>query len=150
MSTSIPRSAGVRRLRLGAPACVGAILLAACGGGGDDAAPAADAQASIASAASCANRSSNNFNKLLECVTLAGVRAHQAALQAIADANGGTRAAGTPGYDASVEYVRQKLAAAGYLVTLHAFPFVFVPPPTLRQLAPVAATYETGTFTGTG
>ena len=28
-----------------------------------------------------------------------------AAFQAIADANGGTRAAGTPGYDASVDYV---------------------------------------------
>ena len=40
---------------------------------------------------------------LLECVTLEGVRAHQAAFQAIADANGGTRAAGTDGYDASVD-----------------------------------------------
>ena len=46
------------------------------------------------------NRVNNTFNKLLECVTLDGVRSHQAALQAIADANGGTRAAGTPGYDA--------------------------------------------------
>jgi hypothetical protein len=30
------------------------------------------------------------------------------------------------------------------------FPFTFFPPPTLRQLTPVAATYETGTLTGTG
>jgi Zn-dependent M28 family amino/carboxypeptidase len=154
MSTSIPRSASLRRLRLGAPACVGTLLLAACGGGGDEPASQAqahaDARAHIASAASCGNRTNNTFDKLLECVTLAGVRAHQAAFQAIADNNGGTRAAGTPGYDASVDYVRQKLIAAGYQVSLHAFPFVFVPPPTLQQIAPIAATYETGAFTGTG
>src|SRR5262245_50726369 len=33
-------------------------------------------------------------------VTLAGIREHQAAFQAIAGANGGTRSSGTPGYDA--------------------------------------------------
>jgi Zn-dependent M28 family amino/carboxypeptidase len=78
------------------------------------------------------------------------VREHQAAFQEIADANGGTRAAGTPGYDASVDYVVETLDAAGWNVELHEFPFVFFPPPTLRQLTPVAATYETGIFTGTG
>ena len=30
---------------------------------------------------------------------------HERALQTIANANGGTRASGTPGYDASVAYV---------------------------------------------
>ena len=39
----------------------------------------------------CANRTNNTYDKLLECVTLEGVRAHQAALQATATANGGTR-----------------------------------------------------------
>ena len=34
--------------------------------------------------------------------------------QAIADANGGVRAAGTPGYDASVDYVAETLEAAGH------------------------------------
>ena len=53
----------------------------------------------------CENRTNNTYDKLLGCVTLEGVREHQAALQAIADANGGTRAAATPGYDASVDYV---------------------------------------------
>ncbi len=99
---------------------------------------------------SCDTRVNNNPAKLLECVTLDGVREHQAALQAIANANGGIRAAGTPGYDASVEYVVSRLKKAGYNVTLNAFPFVYVAPPTLRQLTPVNATYESGVFTGTG
>jgi Zn-dependent M28 family amino/carboxypeptidase len=42
------------------------------------------------------------------------------------------------------------MIAAGYNVTLNAFPFVFVPPPLLQQLTPISATYETGVFTGTG
>jgi Zn-dependent M28 family amino/carboxypeptidase len=87
---------------------------------------------------------------VLECVTLEGVREHQAAFQAIADANGGNRAAGLPGYTASVDYVVDKLEAAGWDVTLDEFPYTFVPPPTLQQLTPVSATYPTGAFTGSG
>ena len=58
-------------------------------------------------------------------MTLEGVRAHQAELQTIADRNGDTRAAGTRGYDESVSYVVGKMSAAGYVVTLNAFPFVY-------------------------
>ena len=54
---------------------------------------------------SCDSRVNNTHSKLLECVTLDGVREHQAAFQAIADANNGIRTSGTPGYDASVDYV---------------------------------------------
>ena len=43
----------------------------------------------------------NNAQKLLEAVTPTGVMAHEQAFQQIADANGGTRASGTPGYEAS-------------------------------------------------
>ena len=100
--------------------------------------------------AACDTRVNNTFDKLLQCVTLEGVREHQAAFQAIANANGGTRAAGFPGYDASVNYVVERMTAAGYNVTLNPFPFVFVPPALLQQLTPVPATYETGGFTGTG
>jgi Zn-dependent M28 family amino/carboxypeptidase len=100
--------------------------------------------------ASCPSRVNNTHSKLLECVTLSGVREHQAAFQAHADANGGTRAAGLPGYDASLNYVKTKMQAAGYNVSLNAFPFLFIPPSTLRQTAPTTATYETGAFTGTG
>ena len=99
---------------------------------------------------SCDRRVNNNINKLLECVTVEGVRQHQAAFQAAADASGGTRAAGFAGYDASVAYVTETLEAAGYDVELDPFEFTFVPPATLNQTAPIAASYETGAFTGTG
>jgi Zn-dependent M28 family amino/carboxypeptidase len=98
----------------------------------------------------CDVRTNNTVAKLLECVTVDGVRAHQAAFQAAADANGGTRAAGTPGYDASVDYVVETLEDAGYEVDVHGFDFTFVPLGTLQQTAPITATYETGSFSGTG
>jgi hypothetical protein len=108
------------------------------------------APAAGAGSEACDTRVNNTIKKLLECVKLEGVREHQAALQAIADANGGTRAAGTPGYDASLQYVVDRMTAAGYNVTLNAFPFVYIPPALLQQLTPIAAIYETGAFTGTG
>ena len=82
----------------------------------------------------CDSRTNNTYDKLLECVRLDGVRAHQQALQTIANQNGGTRAAGTSGYTKSVEYVVKTLRAAGWNVTLDEFPFTFIPPVTLRQL----------------
>jgi Zn-dependent M28 family amino/carboxypeptidase len=102
------------------------------------------------SEADCESRRNHTYAKVLECVRVEGVRAHQAALQAIADDNGGTRAAGTPGYDGSVQYVIDTMEAAGWNVTTHEFPFVFTPPPVLQQLTPVNAVYGTGAFTGTG
>ncbi len=104
----------------------------------------------LAGPEACDTRVNNTFDKLLECVTLEGVRAHQAAFQAIADANDGNRAAGTAGYDASVAYVADTLTAAGYEVELDPFPFTFVPLGELTQLAPITADYETGSFSGTG
>jgi len=98
----------------------------------------------------CDNRVNNTINKLLECVTLDGARAHQAALQEAADDNGGIRAAGTPGYDATVDYVVDTLEAAGYDVELNEFPFTFVALGVLTQLAPSTADFDTGTFSGTG
>ena len=38
------------------------------------------------------------------------IRAHLEAFQTVADGNGGTRATGTPGFDASVEHVRKLVA----------------------------------------
>jgi Zn-dependent M28 family amino/carboxypeptidase len=99
---------------------------------------------------SCEERANNTHDKLLQCVTVDGVTWHLAALQTIADANGGTRAAGTPGYDASVQYVVEQMTAAGYNVTLNPFPIRTYPAGTLQQLTPSSASYETGTFTGSG
>jgi len=108
------------------------------------------ASTAFAGAEACDTRVNNTIDKLLECVTLDGVREHQEAFQAAADANGGTRAAGTPGYDATVAYVVETLEAAGYDVELDPFPFTFVPLGELTQLAPITAAYETGSFSGTG
>jgi Zn-dependent M28 family amino/carboxypeptidase len=107
-----------------------------------------------APAEACDRRTNNTYQKLLECVTLEGVREHQAQFQKIADANDdpfypGTRAAGTEGYAESVDYVAGLLRDAGYQVTLDEFEFQFVFPAVLEQLTPLpAATYETGAFTG--
>ena len=88
-------------------------------------------------------RSNNTYQKLLECVTLEGVREHQAELQKIADNSTdpvypGTRAAGTVGYDESVEYVAGLLRDAGYEVTLDPVDITFNFPAELRQLTPRA------------
>ena len=112
-------------------------------------------QAAAAQGNACDNRTNNTYAKLLDCVTLEGVREHQAALQEIADANDdpfypGTRAAGTEGYDNSAEYVADQLRAAGYRVRFDPVNVTFNFPAVLRQLTPVAATYETGVFTGSG
>jgi Zn-dependent M28 family amino/carboxypeptidase len=56
-------------------------------------------------------------------VDAGGLREHLFALAEIADENGGTRAAGTPGYAASVDYVRETLEGAGYEVRVQEFPF---------------------------
>lgn len=111
--------------------------------------------AQAARPSTCATQNNNTYAKLLACVTVDGVRAHQAALQSIADANDdeyypGTRAAGTEGYADSVEYVAGLLSAAGYAVTLDEFDFLFEFPALLRQTSPVQATYGSGTFSGSG
>jgi Peptidase family M28/PA domain len=62
--------------------------------------------------------------RMPRALSLARMRADLRALERIADRNGGTRAAGTPGYTASVVYVRAQLRRAGYDVRLGAFPFV--------------------------
>ena len=75
-------------------------------------------------------------------MTLEGVRAHQQAFQEIADANGGTRASGTAGYDESVAYVAGALEDAGYEVTLQSFDFqtfITLSPTVLEQVSPEPA-----------
>lgn len=104
-------------------------------------------QAAEAADSRC-GRTNDSVRKLLECVTLEGVLEHQEALQAIADDHGGTRAAGTSGYDASLAYVERRLRTAGYVVTRQAFDvYVFeeVGPSALEQVSPTATTYVEGT-----
>lgn len=54
-------------------------------------------------------------------VDAAGIRADLEALEAIAEANGGVRTAGTAGYEASVDYVAGKLQDLGYAVQTPSF-----------------------------
>ena len=100
------------------------------------------APAAMAGDASCSVRTTDNFKKLLLCVTVDGVRAHQSALQAIADANNGIRTSGTPGYDASKDYVVAKMTEYGYNVTVQPFQyqtFIILTPTILEQVSPAPA-----------
>ena len=92
----------------------------------------------------CNTRENNTYPKLLECVRLSQVRAHQAALQKIADQNDGNRFSGTSGYNASVAYVVSKLRAAGYDPQVQTFDYLaFQPvgPSVLQQVAPNTITF---------
>lgn len=96
-----------------------------------------------------------NTNKLRKAVTVNGILKHERALQRIANNNGGSRAAGTPGYDASVEYVIDKLEDADYEVTTQPFDFAYyeeLAPALFSQVSPTAVDYETATleYSGTG
>lgn len=83
--------------------------------------------------------------KLVKQVTVKNVKKHLTALQSIADAHGGNRAAGTPGYAASRDYVANKLRRAGYRVTLDPINFVEAwtenSPPSLSLTAPTTKDY---------
>ena len=58
-------------------------------------------------------------------ITEAELGEHLAALQEIANGNGGTRAAGTPGDRASVDYVAERLREAGWTVRLQPVRFPY-------------------------
>ncbi|WP_349426895.1 M20/M25/M40 family metallo-hydrolase [Microbacterium sp. LWS13-1.2] len=64
----------------------------------------------------------NSVAKITKAVTLEGVMEHLEAFQAIAHEYG-DRAAGRPGYAASVDYVVSQLEAAGYTPEVQAFEF---------------------------
>lgn len=98
---------------------------------------------------------------LREAVSAANITDHLEALQAIADANGGTRAAGTPGYEASAVYIEQQLTAAGYVPTRQHFSYdqFNVVSAVMDRITPTARTYvpdgedpefQVMTYSGTG
>jgi Zn-dependent M28 family amino/carboxypeptidase len=96
----------------------------------------------IAPAASAIDRV--DTKQLRKGVTLDGILEHARAFQNIAIANDDTRAATTPGYDASVAYVTNRLRAAGYQVSHHEFDFpiwTLNPPSMLAELSPNPRTF---------
>ncbi|MGH2788293.1 MAG: M28 family metallopeptidase [Actinomycetota bacterium] len=73
------------------------------------------------------------------------IRRHLEQFQRIADDNGGNRAAGTSGFDASALYVGELLTKAGYEVTYQRFEFpafIEVRPASLRTLSPDRKEFE--------
>ncbi|WP_039830133.1 M28 family metallopeptidase, partial [Streptomyces somaliensis] len=56
-------------------------------------------------------------------ISLTSVKGHLTQLQSIATANGGNRAHGRPGYKASIDYVKAKLDAAGFVTTVQSFTY---------------------------
>lgn len=93
-----------------------------------------------------ADDNNNSVKKLTDAVTVEGVLRHLDSLQRIADANGGTRASGTPGYTASADYVAGQLEKAGYQVTRQQFDFPFYSEngSSFAQVAPSTVTYVDG------
>jgi Zn-dependent M28 family amino/carboxypeptidase len=84
---------------------------------------------------------------LRAAVTTQGIMQHEQKFQTIADQTGGTRAAGTPGYTASVNYVANKLRAAGYNVALQNFTFDKFEqrtPSVFQRVSPSPETYTEG------
>ncbi len=117
-----------RRLRRTALLCAAAVVI-----GGLTADPASAAP------------NNNTSKKLRAAVSAAGITEHLEKFQAIADANGGTRASGTPGYDASADYAREVFEAAGLVVTEQVFDFARfteLSPTILEETAPTPRPLE--------
>ena len=87
---------------------------------------------------------------LREAVTVPSLQRHLQRFQEIADANGGNRAAGSAGYDASMDYVRAQLGAAGYAVTTQPFEieaFEVLAPARLEQTSGEPRTWDEAVVT---
>jgi Zn-dependent M28 family amino/carboxypeptidase len=83
---------------------------------------------------------------LTDAITQEGLQQHLDALQAAADANGGNRAAGTPGYQASSDYVVERMTDAGYDVVLQPFTYfqTFYEGSELERTAPTTESFVYG------
>ncbi len=97
--------------------------------------------------------------ELRKALTVDRIGKHLERFQAIADANGGNRAAGFSGFDASADYVAKTLDRADWRVSRQAFDFdvFFQDEPTVfEQVSPTAETYVEDTdyatteFSGSG
>ena len=89
-----------------ATATVGALAGLLAGAGPSAALPAVPEKAAVAAAPD---------------IPLANVKTHLSQLQSIATANGGNRAHGRAGYQASLNYIKGQLDSAGYTTTVQTF-----------------------------
>jgi Zn-dependent M28 family amino/carboxypeptidase len=108
------------------PAVIGLALtglLAACIA--PDPSPSASPSAEMTPHASSGPETLVLTEPFREAVTAPAIEARLADLLEIAQANGGIRAVGTPGFDASVDYAADVLREAGYTVTLDEFDYPY-------------------------
>ncbi|ORI21409.1 M28 family peptidase [Rhodococcus sp. 1168] len=104
----------MRRMTLLAGFAAGMLVVAGCSTSSDEEQPAISAPTPVATA---------DGPGLAEAVTEENVIAHLEQLERIATDNNGNRAAGTPGYDASVDYVVDRLESVGFAVETPEFEF---------------------------
>ncbi|MGN0147614.1 MAG: M28 family metallopeptidase [Arthrobacter koreensis] len=88
----------------------------------------------------------SDSEKLRDKVTVDGVYSHLVALQKAADRNGGNRAAGTPGYEATAQYVEGQLRKAGYQPFRQPFTYeqFVLNGDSLEQVSPNPSQYTAG------
>jgi Zn-dependent M28 family amino/carboxypeptidase len=108
-------------------ALVGLAVVAARAGAADAQSPSAATRPAI-------------VRQLPQAISLPSMRRDLRALERISDRNGGSRAAGTAGYAASIRYVSDQLRRAGYRPQVSAFPLVLYVERVERgrQIAPVS------------
>ena len=88
---------------------VGALVLAGCSSAPEESGAEEQPAVSVPTPVAIADGPG-----LADAITEDAMVAHLEELEEIASANDGNRAAGTSGYDASVDYLRGKLEAAGF------------------------------------
>jgi Zn-dependent M28 family amino/carboxypeptidase len=85
-----------------------------------------------------------NTSALRAAVTTSAIYTHLSQLYAIANANNGTRASGTPGYKASADYIVSKLPTNYFTITRQTFnyqKFTQLSDPTVNRVSPSPVTY---------
>ena len=102
------------------------------------------ASATATPAYAAPKKQDKDINKLTKAVTVKGVLKHLRALQKVSDQYG-DRAAGRPGYGASVRYVRDQLRKAGYSPTVQQFQFQYAEEKSeLERTSPSPREFEEG------
>ena len=127
-------------------AAVAAVVVTACatdtqpsiGPGSPLGTPSRSVAQTLPPAASTAPPVTLSAEPIFQAITEDALVEHLAALQAIADAHGGTRATGTSGFEETVAYVAAELDAAGYDVDRLALDAAGVPSETLLVERPGA------------
>ncbi len=112
----------------------------------------------LSSCTSSGNSEGQNLN-LAELVDIDAIVNHLQNLEQIANENSGHRAAGSMGYNQSVEYIKDQLAGTGFIVMEQSFTcryFEETAVPVMQVTAPAPRTFEwwdefrTATFSGSG